>query len=56
MVGRDQVVVTNEPGSMGSLCTVIGRNQGNISTEDHQPVARFLRALGRYRGQGRAPI
>jgi GTP pyrophosphokinase len=30
-VGRIAVVVTNEPGSMGSLCTVIGKNQGNIS-------------------------
>jgi GTP pyrophosphokinase len=29
--GRIAVVVTNEPGSMGSLCTVIGKNQGNIS-------------------------
>jgi guanosine-3',5'-bis(diphosphate) 3'-pyrophosphohydrolase len=30
-VGRIAVVVTNEPGSMGSLCTVIGKNQGNIN-------------------------
>jgi len=30
-VGRLNVVVANEPGSMGSLCTVIGKNQGNIS-------------------------
>lgn len=30
-VGRIHVVLTNEPGSMGSLCTVIGKNQGNIS-------------------------
>jgi GTP pyrophosphokinase len=30
-VGRIAVVVTNEPGSMGSLCTVIGKNKGNIN-------------------------
>jgi GTP pyrophosphokinase len=30
-VGRISVVVTNEPGSMGSLCTVIGKNHGNIN-------------------------
>jgi GTP pyrophosphokinase len=30
-VGRLAVVVHNEPGSMGSLCTVIGQNRGNIS-------------------------
>ncbi len=30
-VGRISVVVTNEPGSMGSLCTVIGKNHGNIT-------------------------
>ena len=30
-LSRINVVVTNEAGSMGSLCTVIGKNQGNIS-------------------------
>jgi len=30
-LGRIQVVLTNEPGSMGNLCTVIGKNQGNIT-------------------------
>jgi guanosine-3',5'-bis(diphosphate) 3'-pyrophosphohydrolase len=30
-LGRISVVVQNEPGSMGSLCTVIGKNQGNIT-------------------------
>ncbi|TAD92002.1 MAG: bifunctional (p)ppGpp synthetase/guanosine-3',5'-bis(diphosphate) 3'-pyrophosphohydrolase [Alphaproteobacteria bacterium] len=30
-IGRLSVVVQNEPGSMGSLCTVIGQNRGNIS-------------------------
>ncbi|MCG8359006.1 MAG: bifunctional (p)ppGpp synthetase/guanosine-3',5'-bis(diphosphate) 3'-pyrophosphohydrolase [Kiloniellales bacterium] len=30
-VGRLHVVVANEPGSLGSLSTVIGKNQGNIS-------------------------
>ncbi len=29
--GRIHVVVANEPGSLGSLSTVIGKNQGNIS-------------------------
>ena len=31
MLGRLHVVVANEPGSLGSLSTVIGKNQGNIS-------------------------
>jgi GTP pyrophosphokinase len=30
-VGRLAVVITNQPGSLGSLTTVIGKNQGNIS-------------------------
>jgi GTP pyrophosphokinase len=30
-VGRLSVVVENEPGSMGALCTVIGRHDGNIA-------------------------
>ena len=30
-VGRLHVVVANEPGSLGSLSTIIGKNQGNIS-------------------------
>ena len=30
-VGRIRVVVANEPGSLGSLSTVIARNEGNIS-------------------------
>jgi GTP pyrophosphokinase len=30
-VGRLSVVVENEPGSMGALCTVIGRHEGNIA-------------------------
>ena len=30
-LGRIFVVVANEPGSLGSLSTVIGKNQGNIS-------------------------
>ena len=30
-VGRVQVTVLNEPGSLGSLTTVIARNEGNIS-------------------------
>jgi GTP pyrophosphokinase len=29
--GRLQVIIANEPGSLGSLSTVIGRNDGNIS-------------------------
>jgi GTP pyrophosphokinase len=29
--GRLQLVVANEPGSLGSLSTIIGRNNGNIS-------------------------
>ena len=29
--GRLHVVVANEPGSLGSLSTIIGKNQGNIS-------------------------
>ena len=31
MLGRIHVVVANEPGSLGSLSTIIGKNQGNIS-------------------------
>lgn len=31
LLGRLFVVVANEPGSLGSLSTVIGKNQGNIS-------------------------
>jgi len=31
MLGRLHVVVANEPGSLGSLSTVIGKNQGNIN-------------------------
>jgi GTP pyrophosphokinase len=31
MLGRLHVVVANEPGSLGSLSTIIGKNQGNIS-------------------------
>jgi GTP pyrophosphokinase len=31
LLGRLHVVVANEPGSLGSLSTVIGKNQGNIS-------------------------
>ena len=30
-VGRIAVVVANEPGSLGSLSTVIGKNGGNIT-------------------------
>ena len=30
-VGRIHVVITNEPGSLGSLTTVIGKNGGNIT-------------------------
>ncbi|GAB4166431.1 MAG: bifunctional (p)ppGpp synthetase/guanosine-3',5'-bis(diphosphate) 3'-pyrophosphohydrolase [Thalassobaculales bacterium] len=30
-VGRLDVVIANEPGSLGSLTTVIGKNRGNIS-------------------------
>jgi GTP pyrophosphokinase len=30
-VGRLAVVITNQPGSLGSLTTVIGKNSGNIS-------------------------
>ncbi len=30
-LGRLHVVVANEPGSLGSLSTIIGKNQGNIS-------------------------
>ncbi|MGH6948941.1 MAG: RelA/SpoT family protein, partial [Kiloniellales bacterium] len=30
-IGRLFVVVANEPGSLGSLTTIIGKNQGNIS-------------------------
>jgi len=30
-VGRIQVVIANEPGSLGTLSTVIGKNEGNIS-------------------------
>jgi guanosine-3',5'-bis(diphosphate) 3'-pyrophosphohydrolase len=30
-VGRLQVVVSNEPGSLGSLSTVIGKSEGNIT-------------------------
>jgi GTP pyrophosphokinase len=30
-VGRVQVTLLNEPGSLGSLTTVIARNEGNIS-------------------------
>jgi GTP pyrophosphokinase len=30
-VGRLAVVITNQPGSLGSLTTVIGKNAGNIS-------------------------
>ena len=30
-VGRLSVVITNQPGSLGSLTTVIGKNLGNIS-------------------------
>ena len=30
-VGRLSVVITNEPGSLGSLTTVIGKNSGNIT-------------------------
>jgi hypothetical protein len=29
-VGRVQVTLLNEPGSLGSLTTVIARNEGNI--------------------------
>ncbi|HSR72601.1 MAG TPA: ACT domain-containing protein, partial [Kiloniellales bacterium] len=29
--GRLHVVVANEPGSLGNLSTVIGKNHGNIS-------------------------
>ncbi len=31
LLGRLHVIVANEPGSLGSLSTVIGKNQGNIS-------------------------
>ncbi len=31
LLGRLYVVVANEPGSLGSLSTIIGKNQGNIS-------------------------
>lgn len=30
-VGRLTVTLTNEPGSLGSLTTIIGKNQGNIT-------------------------
>ncbi len=30
-VGRIHVILSNEPGSMGNLTTIIGKNQGNIS-------------------------
>ncbi|BBK41914.1 GTP pyrophosphokinase [Allostella vacuolata] len=30
-VGRIHVILLNEPGSMGNLTTIIGKNQGNIS-------------------------
>ncbi|RMD61506.1 MAG: bifunctional (p)ppGpp synthetase/guanosine-3',5'-bis(diphosphate) 3'-pyrophosphohydrolase [Alphaproteobacteria bacterium] len=30
-IGRLKVVIANEPGSLGSLSTIIGKNQGNIS-------------------------
>ena len=30
-LGRLHVVVANEPGSLGNLSTVIGKNDGNIS-------------------------
>lgn len=30
-VGRVNVVLTNEPGVLGAICTVIGRDSGNIS-------------------------
>ena len=30
-VGRIQVVIANEPGSLGTLSTVIGKSEGNIS-------------------------
>ena len=30
-VGRLSVVITNQPGSLGSLTTVIGKNAGNIN-------------------------
>ena len=31
MLGRLHVVVANEPGSLGSLSTIIGKNNGNIN-------------------------
>jgi GTP pyrophosphokinase len=31
LTGRLQLVVANEPGSLGNLSTIIGKNQGNIS-------------------------
>ena len=52
-VGRLNLVVANETGSLSKLTTAIARNNGNISKpQDHQPLARFLRDAGRYRGQG----
>lgn len=30
-IGRLQIVIANEPGSLGNLSTIIGRNEGNIS-------------------------
>ena len=30
-IGRLHVVIANEPGSLGSISTIIGKNQGNIS-------------------------
>ncbi len=46
--------IANEPGSLGSLTTVIGKNGGNITNlKITNRSRRFLRDPGRYRGAGR---
>ncbi len=50
-VGRINLVVANEPGSLGSLSTVIAKNlRQHHQSQDHQPQRRFLRDADGHRG------
>ena len=53
LLGRLYVVVANEPGSLGSLSTIIGKNQGNISNlKITNRSIGLLRDADRCRGHG----
>ena len=53
-VGRLNVTIANEPGNLGSLTTVIGKQGGNISNlKITNRSIGFLRDHDRHRGRGR---